>query len=261
MVSIDEAFDGTSRLFSRADQHVKSIRDALEAFSKARPYVRVVDFDPNRGDYAHKIKLIEEPEEDIGLLVFEASNALRSSLDHAIFASTRVLLGREPTRPELLEFPFGRDEEGARSKLRSGNETDPKIFELAMSFKPYEGGDSLLMGLNKLRNIKNHRTLLEFAIALGSMTLSGGHFVSTGPHPALSLGQSEWDRSKKELTLFRAGEAKSDYDLDVAVKVVFNDASPFPGRDVYEQMCDLLRTVRRILVAIDDETERLIGSR
>ncbi|MET3692330.1 hypothetical protein [Methylobacterium goesingense] len=261
MITIEEAFDSTSRLFIRADQHVEQIGIDTRAFTDSDPYEIILEHDEDRGDYVHKARIVRAPISDFSVLLYEAVNAFRSCLDHSIYASTRVLLGREPERPDLLEFPFGRDEKDARRKIRPKSEADPEIIELAMSFRPYVGGDDLLYSLDKMRNIKSHRTLIDCALDVKGLTVIGGTFVSAGPHPALSTFRPFWDHSKKELVLFRSGQPVSEYNVEISTRVVFSQASPSPGEDIYRRLYAIMRKVQGILVIIEAETDRIVRSR
>ncbi|EAT07524.1 hypothetical protein NYF14_16565 [Sphingobium sp. 10 DY56-G10] len=255
-----DPFISPRQLFAWADHNFINIKRRLKSFDEERPYTYIVEQDAETGEYIHKVRLLKSIPPEISLLTFDVVNALRASLDQSIFASGVVLLGREPNG---TKFPFGADETEARKDAyRKRSEADPEIIDRVLSFQPYNAGDRLLFNLNKLRNMKHHRIIAPVLVQTGSIKVTGGTFVSDGPFAAMSMNNAvEWDASKNELTLFRTGTPKSQYEIEIGVRISFTDRTAFPNSDALTVLHDLFHKVQSVLVAIEEETVRLANAR
>ncbi|SFU89973.1 hypothetical protein SAMN02799631_02996 [Methylobacterium sp. 174MFSha1.1] len=261
MVGVDEAFEIPARSFRNANRHINTIGRIIRNFSESKPYEYFIVEDDAPGTFVHAVRQIRGPDEDIGVIAFDAINNLRSSLDHSMYASVRALRAREPTYPNAIEFPFGKDEKDARRKLRSKSEVHPEVFEAALRFKPYSGGDRLLHGLDTVRNIKNHRIILDFTLGVQNLAVSSAHFVGDSNSSTLSIEQPRWNEREKRLDLFRSGSIIKAPKIDIGVRVLFDNFSPFNGESLYDILISMLGKVSDVLSDIEDVTTQIISRR
>jgi hypothetical protein len=186
-------------------------------------------------------------------IVFDITNNLRSALDHAVFAGTFELTGRELDK---TKFPFGDTEKDARDDAkRRCRDVPSELVDFLLALKPHRSGNPLLYGLNKLRNTKSHRVLIPFA---AQPTIAG----MGEPTPGTSVAH-EWDPS--------TGRFKASLHLAPEVEggaVIFNfrlelliGTGALRGEPALRLFNRMLGEVERVVSAIEAETARLLRER
>jgi hypothetical protein len=127
-----------------------------------------------------------------------------------------------------------------------------EIWPLLRSFKPYNGGNHLLVALNRACNRNKHALLLSF-VTITQVT--GASMRSTGGFLSIPL-HHVWDRTKNEMELFTEGpgaqrEGHIDFRFLVTLREICEEeqASIFLGTVASE--------VKRVLGLIVAEAQRL----
>src|SRR5437763_6572413 len=96
-----DPFASPKRRIARAGNHVDNIESGIGAFVATQPYARAVERNA-QGWEEHKIKPTRPIPDDSTDFAYEAIEALRSSLDQALYP-VAVAIGAK--RPDLIHFP------------------------------------------------------------------------------------------------------------------------------------------------------------
>ncbi len=236
----------------RAGEHLDQFNHLERVFVAKNPYTRFREIDPDTGEHVFKVRA-SEPSHKLSAIAFDIVNCIRSSLDHAVFDSARMI-GGNPV-PKYTKFPFGKTADDAARDLNryKDSEVPQAIRPFLLSFEPHQGGKKALWELNELRNSKIHRILQAFPIASGGVGFGAGHIGNV----TLSTC-NEWDDERGELTYMRF-EAGAEYniDIDVTVNVTLGDVSLLGNKPAAEIFSEFIKVVESIRLRIKAESERL----
>jgi hypothetical protein len=155
----------------RANQHLQSLKAAIQEWTASHPYTVIQDIDPQTGDNIVYFDRIDAPPESIRLLIGDCLFNFRSALDHLV--QELALKNRGSlTEEESIEmaFPIFKFEAGF---LKRGagriRHIDPKARAVIDGLQPYHAGSAAelqwLWILEKLHNIDKHRRIL-FTLAI-----------------------------------------------------------------------------------------------
>lgn len=251
------AFDSPKELVGHAGEHIDRLQGEIKAFFDRQPYAKVVDFDREANQHIYKLRITAKLPSPVRLIFKDATSNLRDALDHAVYASA-VSLGVDD--PEKTGFPFANDASHLQGELRTWKFSDvpQDIHPILMTFRPYPGGNDLLVGLNRMRNPNTHRVIVPVgfasmgnSISLGSGTLTSGQ-----------LGYSRWDAAKNEVEYMRLGfgstfNAKVEFSFDVT----FGDIEFVRDQPVVGVLRAIQAEVNRIILALEAETARILRER
>ena len=246
-----DPFDSPKFLVQWAAHHLHKFNATEESFIASVPAAKVVEKNEGEEFFTHKIRLLAQISPAPALLAFDILNALRSALDHAMYASVVALTGKEPTNSK---FPFGDTEEKALTDVgRKGkNPCDPNIIQRALKFKPWrDNGNEPLWAINALRNIKNHQNLIDVQLYPSETIISDGYvkgFIWTTPY---------YDSEKRELIYMRTWERDHSTNINCGVCFVFGAKSKLPGRSCRSIFDDMVRVTQEIVLGLEAETARL----
>lgn len=189
-----------SRKIRRAEKHLQELELELSRWQNSHPYVLVRDrdTDPNPGIWTYRAKLVEEPQEDLGLIIGDFVHNLRSSLDHMVVALV------PPKRKRSAKFPILNDDiwqtdpdtgeyidrskhtEDARSSYRSAVEGMPaearRVVDMMQPFRAVVRRPWISQ-LNSLDIADKHHTLLAVTHGIENPTTritSVAHNVDVG---------------------------------------------------------------------------------
>ncbi len=250
-----QSFKSPELLLRRAKTHIAEFEALEKRFVESKPYRQFIENDPENGDILHKASITADMPEFLPVILFDALNCMRSSLDHAVFDSSIVLTGR--ANPKYTKFPFGGTKEQAANELKRKHSEVPECmhpFLLAFGpFDPQNGGNKALYGLNEMRNGKIHRTLTEAAIAIQSIGFGAGYIGKM-------IGNilSVWDRNKRELTYMRLSVSENVHiNINISVFVAFDEGTTFVKQPAVATLKELLGIIEGIVAAIKAETARL----
>lgn len=153
-------FNSSWTVLSRSERHIEELRSEIQrlvSLTKGRTFSQ---FCENTGQDHLKIAVTLP---DLGVLnsiIKDIASNLRDALDHAVFSSVVGLKGGIPRR---TAFPFSSDELSLTRELKSRRLSDISLclHPVFLALKPYKRNDSLLFGLNNLRNQTTHRRLVS----------------------------------------------------------------------------------------------------
>lgn len=218
-------FASPKRRISRAKEHIADIKSRVGSFFHTKPYTRAVERNSDGLD-EHKVNLTSDIPNRITDLSYEAIEALRSSLDQAMYP---VAVANGTKRPDLIHFPIADSSTDIESILNSRGLKDfpPDILTLLRGFKPYHGGNDLIWALNRIRRQSTHRLIVPVGVGIKA---------------------PRWNGEKNELVYAVAQPGASlDYDLNIAFFIAFGPVEGLAGQPVVD-----------VLTAITAETERIV---
>ena len=126
------------------------------------------------------------------------------------------------------------------------------IFDLMVSFRPYEDGDRALWAINKITNTKKHQIIVPVCVQSGGTTFNGR--VSGG----WSSGHGGWDSAKQEIEISRLGPgANVDLKVRVTPYIAFSDVAGIDGAPVVPTLKLMWDKVQAILSGVEAEAYRL----
>lgn len=269
MADVGNAFESAEYLAAWASKEVAQFAAMREAFfTEPNTSARVVEFDPDSGQYVGKIRLLKPlPMEMRGL----ASNVIknfRDALDQTTFAAT--LLIREK-RSNRAHFPFGEspdDLENSLSRRRSVpcQGLPEELFPVLRQCEPYPRGDGYSGGKDAVRALgrvsgdnKHAVTLTVSGTTVGASLLPPA--IKVGPGGAALFVPTEWDPLKNEMKLFTfppGGYVEAN--IEVAFSVVFGPG-PLERVTVEDYFSVLTRDVPIIIERVKKATAEIISDR
>jgi hypothetical protein len=194
------------------------------------------DFDAKTSERVIKFRICPDVPDDLRVLVSNAFNNLRHTLDQTI-NSASVELGKKncPTvRADMI----------------------PTL----KAFQPYGGGDDMLYTLSKLCGPNKHQVVLNmnlnFKFAIDGRAKGWFRFFR-GPG---TLGRLAWDSEKQELEAARVGaggDIQCDYMTDIPIFISLGDSEISRGEPATAFLNTLAGKVDGILRGIEAETARL----
>jgi len=175
--------------FKRGREHVELVEECVDEWLGTNAYTISREVDPQSGYTVRRAQIKESPPPRISVLVGDAVQNLRSSLDHAVYALAESRLTTiPPEREELLMFPIvgnvnrsGQAADGAKTfaSITRGNRdylfgiVDP-AREFIEREQPYHWGDTpdafrfhWLWSLHDLNRIDKHRRMALTTAFLG----------------------------------------------------------------------------------------------
>jgi hypothetical protein len=191
-----DPFDEPRALIRRARKHIEELAREQDAYSTADPLELVKELRASDGWTVCKVRLRHQPAPDNASIVFDVATGLRSSLDIAVSAATRVASGGSADLKSSA-FIIASTPEIWEQQLKSrAKAVPPAIVEAMRHLKPWPGGDSLLVLLNDLANTRKHRILVPVAYAPGGYAMSGVNMTSP-----LRVG-GHWNPDRQEIVLY-----------------------------------------------------------
>lgn len=261
MVSAVDPFASARRRLARAKQHISDLQGHHDAFFEGIPYKHAVETNAE-GLKEHKVKLTAPIPDIITDLAYEAIEALRSVLDHAMHA---IATACRVQRPDLVLFPFA-DRATDLDNVIKGRTKDihPDIVTYLRGLKPYNGGDQLLHALNSVRRQSIHRLIVPVGIRnSGNVTFRFDE--GTQISPVLRIGKSfgrngpVWDSGKDELVYMVAAPTDHfKYDVVIALSIAFGpEVEGLAGKAVLEFFAHAVVKVERIVGDLETRAKGL----
>jgi len=241
---MSDPFSSARRRIARAKKHITHIKTRMRKFLKPKPYTGVVEPDGETGYNVHKVKLLKPIPEIITDLAYEAIEALRSSLDHAVYAIADACGSK---RPDLVHFPIA-DTPSDFENILKGRIKDfpPEILDIFRGCKPYKGENDLVWALNRIRRQSTHRLVVPVGMASSGMRIE--HMRISG---GAQIFAPRWDAENNEIILFRTeNDAEFDYNINVAFFVAFGEVEGVAGSNVPETLRLMADEVTRIVTEI-----------
>lgn len=255
MPTLDEHFESPKALIRRAYEQIGEYERELADFGKIEPFIRIVDVDSEPGVEIHKIRITRDLPRKLSVIFGDISKNLRSALDHAVYGCA-VALG--VPHPKGTAFPIADHPNGVVGSLKAMKDLPAEIHPLLISFRPHEGGNRLIWGLNEVRNSNTHRLLVPFAkVGMANIMQASGILMNEG-----AIGYSEWNPSKNELEFMRCGIGSTiSYTLTVSIGNTFDNVKTFQGSFAKETILEAAAEVNRIVLEIEKETAAILAAR
>src|SRR5258708_5776051 len=165
----DEWLAGVRAKIERANQHVRDLKSAIQAFRDSDPYGFRIEDDLKSGDKVHRLHIRQETPNSFALLIGDAVHNLRSALDHLawqlVIANSQV----PKSGPGGAQFPIydpppiPKPSQGKKQGISADAQ---KLIEAA---KPYKGGNVGLWTIHQLDITDKHKVLLVTAFALSTI--------------------------------------------------------------------------------------------
>jgi hypothetical protein len=247
-------FESPRLLLGRAREHIDHLAAEIKAFFDRRPYAHVVETDPKTLQQVYKIRLTAALPARLPAVLKDATSNLRDALDHAVYAAAVTLGVSEPT---ATGFPFANNEPHLYGELGTWKFTHvpQSIHPVLVSFKPYPGGNDLLVGLNRIRNPNTHRIIVPVGFATMGNEISIAHGTIGGNS---QIGYSRWDAAKNEVEFMRLGQgSQMHYTVKASFDVTFGDLEFVGGKPVVATLRKIMAEVNRVVLALEAECARL----
>ncbi len=184
--------NGIHRLLNHARKKIDEIEMDLMRRNSTQ-YKIIIERDPD-GNKLYKIKPAFDNIRgiDLEMHAMEAVNALRSSLDHIVFAlSEKSSLIKQQIKH--ICFPISKDAaDWKTATIQACAHVDDiyiKIFEAA---KPYKDGNDILWTLHNYWNFNKHRNIV-------STSITGLHQVQGILRGGTTMHSPLWDYEKEEM--------------------------------------------------------------
>jgi hypothetical protein len=169
---------------------------------------------------------------------------LRAALDQAgyVVAKAAGKSGKEAM------FPFGKDAVDIVRRFGSKSKDIPKeIFDLMISFQPYEGGQTALYAINKACNTNKHEITIPVLFYVGAVSLTG--VMQRGfkwRNPPI------WDAAKHEMEIVRVPHGvKPTYNLKLQPSVMICEVEGTGRAPLIGILTHMLFDAERVISAIE----------
>lgn len=248
-----DPLESAKYMLERADKHIAEFKREAEAFRDSKPTKTVHDVDPETSWRITKVRLTKSLPATMPGILFDALGNLRSCLDQIGYATAKAA---DPAFGRWAQFPFGTDFNNAKSLKGGSSKHIPEtIFDLMLSFGPYETGNRTLWAINKLCNTKKHRSIINAWVRPSGIHID--KIRSSGKWTA--PGQPRWDPERQEIEVLRSepGAQFHEWKVRITLYVGFSDVAGLEGAPVIETLIEMRDVVGRILTAVEAEAIRL----
>jgi len=249
---MDDPFLSPRTLLDRAGEHAEEMDRRIISYLKAHPIERRVKLEFKSRQYFHSAKFADLAGSNASVVVMDVVNALRSALDHAVYASSVVL---EMPDPRNTKFPFGDTLDRLKGDAAKCHPlAEMRDYLIGLKGHKDAGGDVELWCLNKLRNVKNHRALLGLRVTPHNVTISRGQF--SGPVQAIG----EWNAAGDEYTYLRLSAPPiKDYELTIAPSIQFCGIPELERFAAMGWLPHMRARVAEIVTGIENKTAEIIA--
>jgi hypothetical protein len=237
----------------RARQHIQTLNVQVHGFGDRHPYEFFEEFNPESGEHFARVKVLREPLPMWSLLVGDALQTMRASLEHLAFSLVLAHHG-EPDKPEDISFPIT-DKPGKFEAVRKQRIelVHPKAQAVIQGLQPYHRGDDAandyLMVLDDLARVDRHRSLHvtpAFVVNTAADIVFARDLYIT--EAVLHLGAVE-DGAK--IATFRYTVTGPNPEMHVEISpefgIAFDEGWPGRGRPVVEALGTIRRYVAEVV--------------
>lgn len=246
----------------RAEKHVRDAEELIGGFLNLRPYTTGENSDPQSGQTIYYMSRVEDVPAGIGIVVGDALNNLRGSLDH-LAMQIHVAGGGSPDN-HRISYPMAnsRAEFSAtfHGKIKITHKSTIDVLEKAES---YQGGKGhVLWVLDKLNNIDKHRRINVIGTSFNGFCVHPvvnkilREKVKANPSIIGTTPAGFWFRPEHDRSPLKVGDklygcpsdSKLDEDVQFAFEIAFNEPSVGECKPV---VLFLDKTAKRIQSLID----------
>jgi hypothetical protein len=251
-----DSFYSAKLRIGRAQEHLEDLEAKIDSFLAEKPYARVVDPDPDGIHEIYKIRLTKPLPFRWRILATEIIEHLRSSLDHAVWASAYLNTG---SLTELNVFPFSSDPIKFENRMKGlCKEVPSAVQALVRAFKPYPGGNNDLCILNEMSGASKHVLVAFVACATRGGQIRSPGRPRSGSDEIAIYHPPVWDSLKNEIPYARVKRGfHFDHDIDIDLYVALEHRayqSIAPATAVLHTFCS---EAERVVLAIEAECRRI----
>jgi hypothetical protein len=258
MITVHDVFYGSKLKVKRADHHIRTLKDTLNAFMQTEFYrVRIEEDVEVRGQrfippfHRVKVEIFQEPPSDIPLIIGDAIHNLRSALDLAV---CEMIEGFGGTVTPRTHFPIRNSREEVVSAIKEGavyGAPCDLVTFLIEIIQPYEGGNDSLYTLHTLDIRDKHRIIIPtFTISSLILMEEEGLSLPTTRATGIMIG---FTRGKVQ-EYYSSGNLKFQSKDKPMVSVFFHDITQgSPSEDVFLTLHRLARCVSENLETLAKE--------
>lgn len=246
-------FDSAYAKLAWGRKRIAELQRETDDFLRDSPCESIAEPHPDKSGYrVQKIRLIRPLPDKFSLIAGDAVDNLRAALDHATFA---VASAAGNQAPRNAYFPFAASVDRLEDSLKGRCKDLPQeIYPLLRTFKPYEGGNQILVALNKACNRNKHALLLSFS---GVAAIVAANFCGTEGFISIPT-RHVWDRTKNEMDLFIEGPgAKRDGYFYVRFLITLSEIPGFGAEQAFLVLTVFADEVNRVLLAVETEARNL----
>lgn len=253
---MDDPFDDPKLLLERAEENIRELQTRAKAFFDGKPYISVIEVDPDTLENIHKLKFTEKLPKALNAVAADALNNLRAALDQAVCTSSTLL--KPGVDLKGMGFPFASSESKMAGAIASKcKNVPPEVVAFVSALKPYKGGNNLLWALSDLSATNRHRRLIDSAATTDGMFI---HHMA--PPAGTSIPVAVWDGAKHELAFARTPHgSKLQYDVEFSFFIAFQDVEIVGGQPTIPVLGRMGNAVTGVLNALRFEILTLLKSR
>lgn len=254
-----EPFESPKFLLDLTGENVTEFDAICGAFFRNARAAKMIHVDPETGNKTHKLIFGNPIPNRARHIAATAISDIRHSLDQATCASVRLLTG---SVPDKLYFPFATNPNDLNGRLRK---TIPEpLHPILRTFEPYPrgqgyvGGNDILSKLSSAAGPNKHQATCAAGGRIASF--SADSIVVREAVGPFSI-PPRWDASKNEMVLATvAPDGDVQYNFQMTFFVAFKDAGQLSEMPVSAVVRDLLSIAKRIVVGLETETARILGT-
>ena len=225
-----------------------SVQKMFEAWGNDKPYRFVPEPHPEMGKVLVKFRDVRQPPASINAEVGAIINSIRSSLD---LVATALANRHGTCKPKEAYFPVADSLVAFTSLKFKGAKLvkglPVKDRDILESFEPYRGGNSTLVALHDLDNLRKHRRLIEVRL-LPTVIL-----VSPLAHGQGLEFPSQWPGFKDDAVMawYPIGANAAECGFEMPVQIVFNEVDFAGTRPVIPTLKEFADFATSIIAAFD----------
>ncbi len=224
----------------RAEYHVQSLEAEVARWLETRPYHVTVEVEDDIGEKVVKLKVLEQPPDELGLIAGDCLHNLRSALDNLAFELAMAHIGEALSESMAGDsgFPIFRSNppQSVKKLKRMIRGVHPDAQTIIESLQPYHSGRAYwsepLWVLRELSNSDKHRlpylTLLLPTDGLFSVEDLVPDGEWRGKRAILIFDPIEGSAEIARYPVAANFETKVDVNLNLALSVGFRNGSSVP---------------------------------
>jgi len=214
-------------MVDRAEQHLEEVKAHMAAYAAKHPYGAVRARQPKgqRDIWLYRLKMLEQPDPMIAVIIGEILYDLRSALDHIAVSMAPNSRKSKAGYPVEVTDPFAKDADGAfiydeerrRSFTSKIKGIPADAVAMIMHSQPYTREYSeleTLALLNRLENADKHRELVT--LGAGIMDI---RTIVTAPKAAIQQRADGFREDGAEVAKFKFIESPPPPESEVQVDV------------------------------------------
>jgi hypothetical protein len=154
---------GMALKLNRAQFHLNTLKESIDAFFESKPYEIVREANPNTNEIYGTLRVKRECPPAWGILVGDFVHNLRSALDYLVWQLVIHETGNPPVTFDT-QFPIFQTEAGYKSRgepvrLKGVGAKAKALIKTLQPFSTGEGTNSPLWHLHELANFDKHRRI------------------------------------------------------------------------------------------------------